>query len=277
MESTNNSPDVSHSSLRLSERLATPYRSFSILRGFGELGTECILLYGHAYARMKRIQRSVTVRRLVVFLKPPDLLHFSLMAGAVHIARPTCTGVRRDAQHLSFCLCPGSGSACEAGTCAAHRDRVPRVARVSTAPPSCPHAPSGVRKATDGQPFSVVHCVWAALELSALWNGAPGWAPGEGALDSARAPTPAQCTSRQHGLPDRRRRSEVVFVIIHHVSTTVRLYVVHDGRIHTQTKIHSQRAASDWKSTRLRTAPPMRPQWPPPNHDPSFRKVLGFC
>ena len=40
MESTNNSPDVSHSSLRLSERLATPYRSFSILRGFGKLGTE---------------------------------------------------------------------------------------------------------------------------------------------------------------------------------------------------------------------------------------------
>ena len=110
------------------------------------------------YARMKRIQRSVTVRRLVVFLKPPDLLHFSLMAGAVHIARPTCTGVRRDAQHLSFCLCPGSGSACEAGTCAAHRDRVPRVARVSTAPPSCPHAPSGVRKAADGQPLSVGWC-----------------------------------------------------------------------------------------------------------------------
>ena len=149
---------MSVSSLRLSERLATPYRSFSILRGFGELGTECILLYGHAYARMKRIQRSVTVRRLVVFLKPPDLLHFSLMAGAVHIARPTCTGVRRDAQHLSFCLCPGSGSACEAGTCAAHRDRVPRVARVSTAPPSCPHAPSGVRKAADGQPLSVGWC-----------------------------------------------------------------------------------------------------------------------
>ena len=40
MESTNNSPDVSHSSLRLSERLATPYRSFSNLRGFGKLGTE---------------------------------------------------------------------------------------------------------------------------------------------------------------------------------------------------------------------------------------------
>ena len=35
-----NSPDVSHSSLRLSERLATPYRSFSNLRGFGKLGTE---------------------------------------------------------------------------------------------------------------------------------------------------------------------------------------------------------------------------------------------
>ena len=34
------SPDVSHSSLRLSERLATPYRSFSNLRGFGKLGTE---------------------------------------------------------------------------------------------------------------------------------------------------------------------------------------------------------------------------------------------
>ena len=35
-----NSPDVSHNSLRLSERLATPYRSFSNLRGFGKLGTE---------------------------------------------------------------------------------------------------------------------------------------------------------------------------------------------------------------------------------------------
>ena len=126
---------------------------------------------------------------------------------------------------------------------------------------------------------------WPALFCGALRVGCTRaersmeWCPWlgtwGGALDSARAPTPAQCTSRQHGLPDRRRRSEVVFVIIHHVSTTVRLYVVHDGRIHTQTKIHSQRAASDWKSTRLRTAPPMRPQWPPPNHDPS-EKCSGF-
>ena len=109
------------------------------------------------YARMKRIQRSVTVRRLVVFLKPPDLLHFSLMAGAVHIARPNLHR-RTQRRTAPVFLCPGSGSACEAGTCAAHRDRVPRVARVSTAPPSCPHAPSGVRKAADGQPLSVGWC-----------------------------------------------------------------------------------------------------------------------
>ena len=163
MKSTNNSPDASYSSLRLSERLATPYRSFSILRGFGELGTECILLYGHAYARMKRIQRSVTVRRLVVFLKPPDLLHFSLMAGAVHIARPTCTGVRRDAQHLSFCLCPGSGSVCVRGghVCGAPRPgaaRRPREHCSAQLPACAERRPQG-----GGWPALIcwlVHWVW---------------------------------------------------------------------------------------------------------------------
>ena len=149
MESTNNSPDVSHSSLRLSERLATPYRSFSNLRGFGKLGTEIC-----SHEKNPEVSHSSPPSRFSQASGSPPLLSYggSCPHRAAHLHRRT---QRRTAPVF---LCPGSGSACEAGTCAAHRDRVPRVARVSTAPPSCPHAPSGVRKAADGQPLSVGWC-----------------------------------------------------------------------------------------------------------------------